>query len=100
VLDFIDMEEKKNRQKLHQAVEQELRKDPLAVKASRCRTSGLIIITQAREAELERQLAARAVLLSGSGSDSSTARQSATMILRRISEVAGRPAGTAGCPGA
>ena len=34
VLDFIDMEEKKNRQKVFQAVEQELRKDRVAVEAA------------------------------------------------------------------
>ena len=34
VLDFIDMEEKKNRQKVFQTVEQELRKDRVAVEAA------------------------------------------------------------------
>jgi ribonuclease G len=39
VLDFIDMEEKKNRQKVAQVVEQELRKDRAPSKRCRCRTS-------------------------------------------------------------
>ena len=40
VLDFIDMEEKKNRQKVFQALEQELQAGPVAVQgACRCRTS-------------------------------------------------------------
>ncbi len=40
VLDFIDMEERKNRQKVFQAVEQELKKDRAPSKTFRCRTSG------------------------------------------------------------
>ncbi len=39
VLDFIDMEEKKNRQKVLQAMELELKKDRSPSKAVRCRTS-------------------------------------------------------------
>src|SRR5207247_6923171 len=45
VLDFIDMEEKKNRQKVFQMVEQELRKDRSPSKALQVSDFGLVIIT-------------------------------------------------------
>src|SRR5688572_13264740 len=45
VLDFIDMEEKKNRQKVFQTVEQELRKDRAPSKAIQVSDFGLVIIT-------------------------------------------------------
>src|SRR2546428_2746925 len=45
VLDFIDMEEKKNRQKVLQAVEQELKKDRSPSKALQVSDFGLVIIT-------------------------------------------------------
>src|SRR5215831_16264739 len=48
VLDFIDMEEKKNRQKVFQTVEQELRKDRSPSKALQVSDFGLIIITRKR----------------------------------------------------
>jgi ribonuclease G len=48
VLDFIDMEEKKNRQKVFQAVEQELRKDRSPSKALQVSDFGLVIITRKR----------------------------------------------------
>ncbi len=55
VLDFIDMEEKKNRQKVAQAVEQELRKDRAPSKAVQVSDFGLIIITRKRvKSSLER----------------------------------------------
>src|SRR4029453_6438993 len=47
-LDFISMEEKKNRQKVAQAVEQELRKDRAPSKAVQVSDFGLIIITRKR----------------------------------------------------
>jgi ribonuclease G len=57
VLDFIDMEEKKNRQKVFQAVEQELRKDRAPSKAVQVSDFGLIIITRKRvKQSLERML--------------------------------------------
>jgi ribonuclease G len=48
VLDFIDMEEKKNRQKVYQAVEQELRRDRAPSKALQVSDFGLVIITRKR----------------------------------------------------
>jgi Rne/Rng family ribonuclease len=57
VLDFIDMEEKKNRQKVLQAVEQELRKDRAPSKALQVSDFGLVIITRKRvKQSLERVL--------------------------------------------
>ena len=48
VCDFIDMEEKKNRQKVFQAVEQELRKDRSPSKAVQVSDFVLVIITRKR----------------------------------------------------
>ena len=57
VLDFIDMEEKKNRQKVLQAVEHELRKDRAPSKALQVSDFGLVIITRKRvKQSLERML--------------------------------------------
>src|SRR6187431_781233 len=57
VLDFIDMEEKKNRQKVLQAVEHELRKDRAPSKALQVSDFGLVIITRKRvKQSLERTL--------------------------------------------
>ena len=57
VLDFIDMEEKKNRQKVFQMVEQELRKDRSPSKALQVSDFGLVIITRKRvKQSLERVL--------------------------------------------
>jgi ribonuclease G len=57
VLDFIDMEEKKNRQKVLQTVEQELRKDRAPSKALQVSDFGLVIITRKRvKQSLERVL--------------------------------------------
>ncbi|MBI2829330.1 MAG: Rne/Rng family ribonuclease [Acidobacteria bacterium] len=57
VLDFIDMEEKKNRQNLFQAVDQELRKDRAPSKALQVADFGLVIITRKRvKQSLERVL--------------------------------------------
>ncbi|HVQ12141.1 MAG TPA: Rne/Rng family ribonuclease [Vicinamibacterales bacterium] len=57
VLDFIDMEEKKNRQKVFQTVEQELRKDRSPSKALQVSDFGLVIITRKRvKQSLERVL--------------------------------------------
>ena len=57
VLDFIDMEDKKNRQKVLQAVEHELRKDRAPSKALQVSDFGLVIITRKRvKQSLERVL--------------------------------------------
>ena len=57
VLDFIDMEEKKNRLKVFQTVEQELRKDRSPSKALQLSDFGLVIITRKRvKQSLERVL--------------------------------------------
>jgi ribonuclease G len=69
VLDFIDMEEKKNRQKVYQAVEQELRKDRSPSKAVQVSDFGLVIITRKRvKQSLERVLTEPCPYCSGSGS--------------------------------
>ena len=68
VLDFIDMEEKKNRQKVYQAIEQELRKDRSPSKAIQVSDFGLIIITRKRvKQSLERVLTEPCPYCSGSG---------------------------------
>jgi ribonuclease G len=68
VLDFIDMEEKKNRQKVFQAMDQELRKDRSPSKAVQVSDFGLIIITRKRvKQSLERQLTEPCPYCSGSG---------------------------------
>ncbi len=71
VLDFIDMEEKKNRQKVLQAVEQELQKDRAAVEgACRCSDFGLVIITRKRvKQSLERVLTEPCPYLRGQRDD-------------------------------
>ncbi len=57
VCDFIDMEEKKNRQKVFQGVEQELRKDRAPSKALQVSDFGLVIVTRKRvKQSLERVL--------------------------------------------
>ena len=68
VLDFIDMEEKKNRQKVAQGVEQELRKDRAPSKSVQVSDFGLIIITRKRvKSSLERQLTEPCPYCSGTG---------------------------------
>jgi ribonuclease G len=57
VCDFIDMDEKKNRQKVFQMVEQELRRDRAPSKALQVPDFGLVIITRKRvKQSLERVL--------------------------------------------
>jgi ribonuclease G len=74
VLDFIDMEEKKNRQKVALAVEQELRKDRAPSKAVQVSDFGLIIITRKRvKSSLERQLTEPCPYCSGTGTIKTTA---------------------------
>ncbi len=73
VLDFIDMEEKKNRQKVLQAVELELKKDRSPSKALQVADFGLIIITRKRvKQSLERVLTEPCPYCSGTGVIKST----------------------------
>jgi ribonuclease G len=84
VLDFIDMEEKKNRQKVAQAVEQELRKDRAPSKSVQVSDFGLIIITRKRvKSSLERQLTEPCPYCSGTG----TIKTSATICYDILTEV-------------
>jgi ribonuclease G len=84
VLDFIDMEEKKNRQKVFQAVEQELRKDRSPSKALQVSDFGLIIITRKRvKQSLERVLTEPCPYCSGTG----VIKSSATICYEILSEV-------------
>jgi ribonuclease G len=84
VLDFIDMEEKKNRQKVAQQVEQELRKDRAPSKAVQVSDFGLIIITRKRvKSSLERTLTEPCPYCSGTG----TIKTSATICYDILTEV-------------
>jgi Rne/Rng family ribonuclease len=84
VLDFIDMEDKKNRQKVAQGVEQELRKDRAPSKAVQVSDFGLIIITRKRvKSSLERQLTEPCPYCSGTG----TIKASATICYDILNEV-------------
>jgi len=84
VLDFIDMEEKKNRQKVAQAVEQELRKDRAPSKSVQVSDFGLIIVTRKRvKSSLERQLTEPCPYCSGTG----TIRTSAAICYDILTEV-------------
>src|SRR6476620_1575242 len=68
VLDLIDMEEKKNRQRVFQEVEKELRKDRSPSKALQVSDFGLVIVTRKRvKQSLERQLTEPCPYCSGSG---------------------------------
>jgi ribonuclease G len=69
VLDLIDMEEKKNRQKVFQEVERELRRDRSPSKAIQVSDFGLVIVTRKRvKQSIERQLTDPCPYCSGSGS--------------------------------
>ena len=84
VLDFIDMEEKKNRQKVLQAVEQELKKDRSPSKALAVSDFGLVIITRKRvKQSLERVLTEPCPYCSGTGA----IKSSATICYEILSEV-------------
>jgi ribonuclease G len=84
VLDFIDMEEKKNRQKVAQVIEQELRRDRAPSKAVQVSDFGLIIITRKRvKSSLERQLTEPCPYCSGTG----TIKASATICYDILTEV-------------
>jgi ribonuclease G len=84
VLDFIDMEEKKNRQKVFQAVEQELRKDRSPSKALQVSDFGLVIVTRKRvKQSLERVLTEPCPYCSGAG----TIKSSSTICYEILSEL-------------
>ncbi len=84
VLDFIDMDEKKNRQKVLQAVEQELKKDRSPSKALQVSDFGLVIITRKRvKQSLERVLTEPCPYCSGTG----VIKSSSTICYEILSEV-------------
>ncbi|HJN47092.1 MAG: Rne/Rng family ribonuclease [Vicinamibacterales bacterium] len=73
VLDFIDMEERKNRQKVYQEFAQEIRRDRSPSKAVQVTEFGLIITTRKRvKQSLERQLTDPCPYCSGSAVVKST----------------------------
>ncbi len=74
VLDLIDMEERKNRQKVFQALEQELKKDRSPSKAVQVSEFGLIVVTRKRvKQSLERLLTEPCPYCNGTGIVKSTA---------------------------
>ena len=84
VLDLIDMEDKKNRQKVYQAVDQELKKDRSPSKALQVSDFGLIIITRKRvKQSLERVLTEPCPYCSGTG----VIKSSSTICYEILSEV-------------
>jgi ribonuclease G len=84
VLDFIDMEEKKNRQKVFQTVEQELRKDRAPSKGIQVSDFGLVIITRKRvKQSLERVLTEPCPYCAGSA----VIKSSSTICYEILSEV-------------
>ncbi|MCC7243909.1 MAG: Rne/Rng family ribonuclease [Acidobacteria bacterium] len=84
VLDFIDMEEKKNRQKVFQVVEQELRKDRAPSKALQVSDFGLVIVTRKRvKQSLERVLTEPCPYCSGAG----TIKSSSTVCYEILTEM-------------
>jgi ribonuclease G len=84
VLDFIDMEEKKNRQRVAQALEQELRRDRAPSKSVQVSDFGLIIITRKRvKSSLERQMTEPCPYCSGTGA----IKTSATICYDILTEV-------------
>jgi ribonuclease G len=84
VLDFIDMEEKKNRQKVYQTVEQELRRDRAPSKALQVSDFGLVIITRKRvKQSLERVLTEPCPYCAGS----SVIKSSSTICYEILAEV-------------
>jgi len=94
VLDLIDMEEKKNRQKVFQEVEKELRKDRSPSKALQVSDFGLVIVTRKRvKQSIERQLTDPCPYCSGSGTikSASTICYEILMEMKKIgSEIEGQ----------
>jgi ribonuclease G len=84
VLDLIDMEDKKNRQKVYQAVEQELRKDRSPSKALQVSDFGLVIVTRKRvKQSLERVLTEPCPYCTGTG----VIKSSSTICYEILNEV-------------
>ncbi len=84
VLDFIDMEERKNRQKVFQAVELELKKDRSPSKLLQVSDFGLVIVTRKRvKQSLERVLTEPCPYCTGTGVIKSTS----TICYEILSEV-------------
>jgi ribonuclease G len=84
VLDFIDMEDKKNRQRVYQTVEQELRRDRAPSKALQVSDFGLVIITRKRvKQSLERVLTEPCPYCAGS----SVIKSSSTICYEILAEV-------------
>jgi ribonuclease G len=84
VLDFIDMEERKNRQKVFQAVELETKKDRSPSKMLQVSDFGLVILTRTRvKQSLERVLTEPCPYCSGTG----TIKSSSTICYEILSEV-------------
>ena len=84
VLDFIDMEDKKNRQRVFQAIEHELWKDRAPSKAIQVPDFGLVIITRKRvKQSLERVLTDPCPYCSGSA----VIKSSSTICYEILSEV-------------
>ena len=84
VLDFIDMEDKKNRQKVFQTVEQELRKDRAPSKTLQVSDFGLVIITRKRvKQSLERVMTEPCPYCAGSA----VIKSSSTICFEILSEV-------------
>src|SRR5882762_7792080 len=84
VLDLIDMEDKKNRQKVLQAVELELKKDRSPSKALQVSDFGLVIITRKRvKQSLERVLTEPCPYCSGTG----VIKSSSTICYEILSEI-------------
>ncbi len=84
VLDLIDMEDRKNRQKVLQAVELELKKDRSPSKALQVSDFGLVIITRKRvKQSLERVLTEPCPYCSGSG----VIKSSSTICYEILNEV-------------
>src|SRR6187399_2287730 len=84
VLDLIDMEDKKNRQKVYQAVELELKKDRSPSKALQVSDFGLVIITRKRvKQSLERVLTEPCPYCAGTG----VIKSSSTICYEILTEV-------------
>ena len=84
VIDFIDMEERKSRQKVAQVFEQELRRDRSPSKTVQVSDFGLIIVTRKRVKEsLERQLTDPCPYCSGS----SVIKSTSTICYEILSEI-------------
>ena len=84
VLDLIDMEDKKNRQKVYAAVEQELKKDRSPSKALQVSDFGLVIVTRKRvKQSLERVLTEPCPYCAGTG----VIKSSSTICYEILNEV-------------